>query len=71
MQGSKNFFFEKKKQKTFDDWAELIRHRMPMCKSFLVLFFKKELLSFLNFQCLPKPRTARNAAARSLRPWAN
>jgi hypothetical protein len=42
----KNFFFEKKKQKTFANWAEPIRRRAPWSKSFLVLFFKKELLSF-------------------------
>jgi hypothetical protein len=41
----KIFFFEKKKQKTFACWAQ--RFRMgsaQMNKSFLVLFFKKELL---------------------------
>jgi hypothetical protein len=40
MKESKAFFFEKKKQKTFvSAVADL------MGKSFLVLFFKKELLS--------------------------
>jgi hypothetical protein len=47
------FFFEKKKQKTF---FQCVQHVPQMAisvpivtdKSFLVLFFKKELLSFLN-----------------------
>jgi hypothetical protein len=43
---SKVFFFEKKKQKTFASWAEPLRlQRAQTRKSFLVLFFKKELLS--------------------------
>jgi hypothetical protein len=43
-EGRKPFFFEKKKQKTFDysgcgvSWIK----RGQTCKSFLVLFFKKE-----------------------------
>jgi hypothetical protein len=37
--GRKHFFFEKKKQKTFDYIEHLI------FKSFLLLFFKKEVLS--------------------------
>jgi len=45
----KYFFFEKKKQKTFA--CCLTRQersvRTEASKSFLVLFFKKELLSFL------------------------
>jgi len=45
-EGRKYFFFEKKKQKTFARWltrqARLTRRFMN--KSFLVLFFKKELL---------------------------
>jgi hypothetical protein len=45
--GRKLFFFEKKNQKTFDRgracWAA---PRTQSRKSFLVLFFKKELLSF-------------------------
>jgi hypothetical protein len=41
------FFFEKKNQKTFGPWAEPIRRvRSQMNESFLVLFFKKEVLSF-------------------------
>jgi hypothetical protein len=45
-QGRKYFFFEKKKQKTFARWlTRLIRlARTETSKSFLVLFFKKELL---------------------------
>ncbi len=46
----KQFFFEKKNPKTFTYW-----HTRPnsnwiayaICKSFLVLFFKEELLAFL------------------------
>jgi hypothetical protein len=37
----KHFFFEKKKQKTFG-----FLNAYQINKSFLVLFFKKELLSF-------------------------
>jgi hypothetical protein len=44
--GRKGFFFEKKKQKTFDDAvADSPEKRVPSRKSFLVLFFKKEPLS--------------------------
>jgi hypothetical protein len=39
------FFFEKKNQKTFDSWAEPARRdRSHISKSFLLLFFKKEVL---------------------------
>jgi hypothetical protein len=48
----KYFFFEKKKQKTFAHLARAGRPG-PMSKSFLVLFFKKELLP------LCSPKTAR------------
>jgi hypothetical protein len=42
----KDFFFEKKKQKTFDPFGFGLRiERVPICRSFLVLFFKKQLLS--------------------------
>jgi hypothetical protein len=42
-QGSKRFFFEKKKQKTFIHWARAVPEvSIQMDKSFLVLFFKKE-----------------------------
>jgi len=42
----KDFFFEKKKQKTFACLASAFPERLGlMSKSFLVLFFKKELLS--------------------------
>ncbi len=46
--GRKQFFFEKKNQKTFDyfSYAILATSRLTV-KSFLVLFFKKELLSYL------------------------
>jgi len=41
------FFFEKKNQKTFESWAEPSRRgRSQICKSFLLLFFKKEVLPF-------------------------
>jgi hypothetical protein len=39
----KHFFFEKKKQKTFAHLAAASPEALgPGCKSFLVLFFKKE-----------------------------
>jgi hypothetical protein len=42
----KAFFFEKKKQKTFAYLAAALPDRArPICKSFLVLFFKKEPLA--------------------------
>jgi hypothetical protein len=40
-QGRKHFFFEKKKQKTFDFWFQRT-YATPIVKSFLLLFFKKE-----------------------------
>jgi hypothetical protein len=45
-QGRKQFFFEKKNQKTFASWLARPERsvRIPKSKSFLVLFFKKELL---------------------------
>jgi hypothetical protein len=48
----KYFFFEKKKQKTFASLVRLLRLAWAeMSKSFLVLFFKKELLP-----CCPAKR---------------
>jgi len=44
--GRKRFFFEKKKQKTFmycGLWQE--RANAPRSESFLLLFFKKEVLA--------------------------
>jgi hypothetical protein len=38
----KDFFFEKKKQKTFATWLRASGNSEPIIKSFLVLFFKKE-----------------------------
>jgi len=40
------FFFEKKNQKTFDFWIVLLKRRATAEKSFLLLFFKKEVLAF-------------------------
>jgi hypothetical protein len=40
------FFFEKKNQKTFDTWRALPERRAPKDKSLLLLFFRKEDLSF-------------------------
>jgi hypothetical protein len=41
------FFFEKKNQKTFDHKGARLRLAwVPTCKSFLLLFFKKEVLAF-------------------------
>jgi transaldolase/glucose-6-phosphate isomerase len=48
-EGRKYFFFEKKKQKTFARCADR-RRFTPTSKSFLVLFFKKELLSLQTSQ---------------------
>ncbi len=46
MKGSKRFFFEKKKQKAFiTAVADSPATRAQANKSFLVLFFKKELLA--------------------------
>jgi hypothetical protein len=43
--GTKDFFFEKKQQKTFANGAEPFRRdRSLMIKSFLASFFKKEVL---------------------------
>jgi hypothetical protein len=43
----KVFFFEKKKQKTFDYLAAVSPgSARQICKSFLVLFFKKEPLGY-------------------------
>jgi sarcosine oxidase delta subunit len=47
MKKSKAFFFEKKNQKTFIHEAWRLAHRAK-CKSFLLLFFKKED-AFLGF----------------------
>jgi hypothetical protein len=56
---SKAFFFEKKKQKTFANLALAFPDRLgPGFKRFLVLFFKKELLSFFtNLTHLQPPRS--------------
>jgi hypothetical protein len=40
------FFFEKKNQETFVRLRVLPANRAPCVKSFLLLFFKKEDLSF-------------------------
>jgi hypothetical protein len=49
LEGRKRFFFEKKKQKTFANWAPGFEtSTVQISGSFLVLFFKKELLA-----CLP------------------
>jgi hypothetical protein len=45
----KNFFFEKKKQKTFTHFGkDIIRTCSKMDRSFLVLFYKKELLAVVS-----------------------
>gem|GEM_PF-5444275 len=46
MELRKHFFFEKKKQKTFDWLSRTEPEAYAMGKSFLLLFFKKEVLSF-------------------------
>jgi hypothetical protein len=40
------FFFEKKNQKTFASWRTLAEVSATANKSFLLLFFKKEVLSY-------------------------
>ena len=47
MTASKAFFFAKKKQKTFGPCRRVLKQPPTGSKSFLVLFFKKELLAFL------------------------
>jgi hypothetical protein len=42
----KRFFFEKKNQKTLSPWHALPARDAPIHKSFLLLFVKKEGLSF-------------------------
>jgi len=44
MKGRKQFFFEKKNQKTFIPCGNHPREHAKRSQSFLVLFFKKELL---------------------------
>jgi hypothetical protein len=51
----KQFFFEKKNQKTFAPGVRGGAPRTETDKSFLVLFFKKELLPFF---CPTNPRCA-------------
>jgi hypothetical protein len=41
------FFFEKKNQKTFVTWLGAAPRSERNAKSFLLLFFKKEVLAFL------------------------
>jgi hypothetical protein len=41
--GSKRFFFKKKNQKTFDPWRTPPERLSQTSKSFLLLFFKKEV----------------------------
>jgi hypothetical protein len=50
MEVSKRFFFEKKKQKTSINWGRArVGANARRTKSFLLLFFKKEALSYLLF----------------------
>jgi pilus assembly protein CpaC len=46
-QGKKALLFEKRSKDFCEFWCALPRLTRAMCKSFLVLFFKKELLAFL------------------------
>jgi hypothetical protein len=64
---SKAFFFEKKKQKTFDSWYAPRRQRAQRDKSFLVLFFKKEPLSF--YITLNRPESLAMVHARRELAW--
>jgi hypothetical protein len=51
------FFFEKKNQKTFGHWRTPLERLSATCKSFLLLFFKKEALPSPQGICtlIPKP----------------
>jgi hypothetical protein len=52
---SKNFFSEEKKQKTFMSLSRFSpAARTTNNKSFLVLFFKKELLALPSFKFIPR-----------------
>jgi hypothetical protein len=52
----KNSFFEKKEQKTFAYWPWDVTTCGSTGKSFLVLFFKKELLPYgVNLNTVPQP----------------
>jgi len=56
---SKQFFFEKKNQKTFARLASAYPERLgPGFKSFLLLFFKKEVLSSLPVHIPGNPRAS-------------
>jgi hypothetical protein len=44
MKKRKKFFFENKNQKTFDSFGAYCGKDAPGSKSFLLLFFKKEVL---------------------------
>jgi hypothetical protein len=44
MKKRKKFFFENKNQKTFDSFGPYCGKDAPGSKSFLLLFFKKEVL---------------------------
>jgi hypothetical protein len=44
MSEGRMFFFEKKNQKTFGLWRTPPERLSPIIKSFLLLFFKKEVL---------------------------
>jgi hypothetical protein len=59
-EGRKQFFFEKKNQKTFAYWARACG-QSEGSKSFLPLFFKKEDLSIA---CLPSPDCPGHRALR-------
>jgi len=49
VQKRKQFFFEKKNQKTFAHWHTMPDKLSPIIKRFLLLFFKKEVLASLHF----------------------
>jgi hypothetical protein len=56
-EGKESVLFEKKNQKTFESWAEALRKdRSQICKSFLLLFFKKEVLACFLSGGLRAPR---------------
>jgi hypothetical protein len=69
--GRKHFFFEKKKQKTFDYSASVLQETpKPNSQSFLVLFFKKEPLSAASLgQALDTPAYLGSSKKSSRKLW--
>jgi hypothetical protein len=67
----KYFFFEKTKQKTFTRWSSDAAWLPPRSKSFLLLFFKKEVLFFVGTPSDHAPRTPGKSIASIARATAS